>query len=449
MLTANLLAKKRDGHELTDDEIRFLIDGFCRNEVADYQMSAFAMAVCVRGMVPRETATLTKAMLESGERLPREPSGDRPRVDKHSTGGLGDKVSLILAPLLAACGVHVPMVSGRGLGLTGGTLDKLEALPGFNCNLSAEESSKVLQDVGAFIVSASEKIAPADRRLYALRDVTGTVESVPLITASILSKKLSAHLDALVMDVKLGSGAFMKTADHASRLATSLETVGTQAGLPTSVVISEMDQPLGCAVGNANEVNESVAILSARRRDEPQIERVRELTVILCSKLLVQVGVAADEAQATEQLCNALDSGAAMERFEKMIAAQGARWKEDLAVAPGQVLTSPMSGCVASVDCQQIGSAVVAMGGGRRRVDDKINPAVGIEMKVQIGQMVQQGQPLLSIHPHAGDKTDYLDALKDAVHLSEEVVPENALVIERLREGFFKGVLQSSSSLRA
>ena len=215
MLTANLLAKKRDGNALRDEEIRFLIDGFCDGRVADYQMSAFAMAVCLNGMTERETATLTRAMLESGDLLPRQVSGQTPRVDKHSTGGLGDKVSLILAPLLAACGVHVPMVSGRGLGLTGGTLDKLESIPGFRTDLSEQASAAVLRQVGAFIVSASERIAPADRRLYALRDVTGTVESIPLITASILSKKLAANLDALVMDVKVGGAAFMKTLDDA------------------------------------------------------------------------------------------------------------------------------------------------------------------------------------------------------------------------------------------
>ena len=222
MLAANLLARKRDGFELSDEEIRFLVSGFCDGSVADYQMSALAMAICLRGMSHRETATLTQCMLQSGQRLPREPSGDTPRVDKHSTGGLGDKVSLILAPLLACCGVHVPMVSGRGLGISGGTLDKLEAIDGFRTDLSTEEGSRVLREVGAFIVSASETLAPADRKLYALRDVTGTVESVPLITASILSKKLSANLDALVMDVKVGSAAFMKTIDQATALTKSL-----------------------------------------------------------------------------------------------------------------------------------------------------------------------------------------------------------------------------------
>ena len=283
MITANLLVKKREGHELTDEEIRFLVDGFCEGSVADYQMSAFAMAVCLRGMTPREVATLTRAMLESGDVLPRDVSGDTPRVDKHSTGGLGDKVSLILAPLLAACDVHVPMVSGRGLGLTGGTLDKLESIPGFRTDLSPQQSARVLKDVGAFIVSASEAIVPADRRLYALRDVSGTVESIPLITASILSKKLSANLDALVMDVKAGDAAFMKTTGDARALAQSLERVGDEAGLPTTVLVTDMDQPLGKAVGNANEVNESVTVLKADRRDDPSIELVRELTIELCA----------------------------------------------------------------------------------------------------------------------------------------------------------------------
>lgn len=288
MLASTLLAKKREGHALTDEEIRFLIGGFCSGEVADYQMSALAMAICIQGMDSREVLTLTRAMLESGDLLPRGKTGEsRPRVDKHSTGGLGDKVSIILAPLLAACDVDVPMISGRGLGLTGGTLDKLESIDGFQTQLPPDQSLRVLREVGAFIVGASERIVPADRRLYALRDVTGTVESIPLITASILSKKLAANLNALVMDVKTGSGAFMKTQQQATELAESLVRVGRQAGLPTSVILSDMDQPLGQSVGNAVEINESVAVLEGHRGE------VRDLTIELCAELLMQVGVAA------------------------------------------------------------------------------------------------------------------------------------------------------------
>ena len=429
MLAANLLAKKRDGHELSDDEIRFLIDGFCDGSVADYQMSALTMAVCLKGMSPRETATLTRSMLESGDVLPREVSGDTPRVDKHSTGGLGDKVSLILAPLLAACGVHVPMVSGRGLGLTGGTLDKLEAIPGFRTDLSVDQSSRVLQEVGAFIVSASERIAPADQRLYALRDVTGTVESIPLITASILSKKLSASLDALVMDVKVGGAAFMKTLEDAKGLAASLERVGTAAGLPTSVLISDMDQPLGKAIGNANEVNESVAILQGKDAGDPALRGVRDLTVQLCASLLVCVNVAKDHDDAVAILTRALDDGSAMERFEAMIAAQGGRWTGDLPVATGYAVQASQSGYVRHIDCHAIGSTIVSLGGGRRMLGDPIDSSVGVAMYVRIGDRVDRGQPVLDLHCHAEQRNDYVKGLSDAVVLTEQPVPARPLIL--------------------
>lgn len=428
MLTANLIAKKRDGGELVDAEIEFLVSGFCAGTVADYQMSALAMAICLRGMTERETATLTRTMLESGVPLPRGVSGGTPRVDKHSTGGLGDKVSLILAPLLAACGVHVPMVSGRGLGLTGGTLDKLESIEGFRTDLSGEQSGAVLRQVGAFIVSASDSIAPADRKLYALRDVTGTVESIPLITASILSKKLSASLDALVMDVKVGGGAFMKSLSDAKMLATSLQRVGHQAGLPTTALITDMDQPLGKAIGNANEVNESVQILTGSRREDPAIETVRTLTIRLCAELLVSVRVCGDLAEATVRLERALDDGSAMERFERMVAAQGGRLSDQpLPVQSGQPLLSPREGHVERIDCQRIGSAVVAMGGGRRCVGDAIDPSVGIEMLVRVGDRVERGQPVLQIHCPDGQKKEYLDQLSGAVELVDRTVPPRPL----------------------
>ncbi|MCA9137367.1 MAG: thymidine phosphorylase [Planctomycetales bacterium] len=428
MLTVNLLTKKRDGGELTDDEIRFLIDGYCGGSVADYQMSAFAMAVCLQGMSARETASLTRAMLESGDVLSRDVSGQIPRVDKHSTGGLGDKVSIVLAPLLASCGVHVPMVSGRSLGLTGGTLDKLESIPGFRTDLSDCESGRILQQVGAFIVSASQRIAPADRRLYALRDVTGTVESIPLITASILSKKLSANLDALAMDVKVGSAAFMKTLDQARSLSESLVTVGKAAGLPTSVLISEMDQPLGKAVGNAIEVNESVAILQARDRDDPAMSTVRDLTVQLGASLLCSVGVETDPQVARARLGRSLDDGSAMERFEQMVAAQGGKWVGDLDVAPGLSVHATRDGYVEKIDCHAIGSTIVAMGGGRRKLGDRIDPAVGINMQVRIGDRVTQGQPVLDLHCHKAQKNDYVKAMTEAVVLTDHPVDSHPLV---------------------
>lgn len=428
MLTANLLAKKRDGHELDDDEIRFLIEGYCDGSVADYQMSALTMAVCLKGMSGRETTTLTQSMLRSGDRLPRDVSAGIPRVDKHSTGGLGDKVSLILTPLLAACEVHVPMISGRGLGLTGGTLDKLESIPGFRTDLSEDESSAVLKRTGAFIISASKRIAPADRRLYGLRDVTGTVESIPLITASILSKKLAASLDALVMDVKVGGAAFMKNLSDAQALAESLQSVGNAAGLPTSVLLSDMDQPLGKAIGNAIEVNESVAILQGRHRSDAALEGVRELTIELGARLLCSVNVADDHAQAISRLSHAIDNGSAMQHFEHMVAAQGGRWEGDLDIAQSYSVEAPRDGFVKAFDCHKIGSTIVALGGGRRRLGDSIDPAVGITMHVRIGDRVQPGQPLLDLHCPPTRRNDYVKELSGAVVLSEQPVPARPLL---------------------
>ncbi len=435
MLAATLLEKKRDGQALSGEEIRFLIDGFCRGEVADYQMSAFTMAVCLKGMEPGEVTALTLAMLESGEVLPRlargdrsnecaRPRSDRPRVDKHSTGGLGDKVSLILAPLLACCGVDVPMISGRGLGLTGGTLDKLEAIEGFRTALSVDASSKVLQEVGAFIVGASDNVAPADRRLYALRDVTGTVESIPLITASVLSKKLAANLDALVMDVKVGGGAFMKTPDRAGQLADSIVRVGRQAGLPTSAIVSDMDQPLGSAVGNAIEVNEAVDVL---RGSGP--EEVGELTVQLGAKLLLEVGLVGDHQQACEKLRRTLDKGLAMEKFEQMIHAQGGTLRCPLQLAPTHEVIAHRSGYLRSLDCTAIGRAVVAMGGGRRRVDDSIDPSVGISLHVRVGDPIEQGQRILTAHYHSDADCNYLEVLENAAEIVADSVSPRPLIL--------------------
>lgn len=426
MIASTLLAKKRDGSALTDDEIRFLIDGFCRGEVADYQISALAMAICLRGMDTREIATLTGVMLESGDRLPRlSADGTRPRVDKHSTGGLGDKVSLILAPMLAACDVDVPMISGRGLGLTGGTLDKLEAIEGFQTQLTVDQSSQVLRDVGTFIIGASQRIAPADQKLYAIRDVTGTVESIPLITASILSKKLAANLDSLVMDVKTGSAAFMKSESQAIELARSLVSVGSQAGLPTIAILSDMDQPLGKAIGNAVEVNEAVEVLRG------QSGVVRELAIELGAALLVSVAKVACLDDGRQRLAEAIDRGYAMERFERMVDAQGGRLKYPLSLATATEITAPRSGYVARYDCYAIGQAIVAMGGGRRKTDDAIDHRVGLSVHRRIGQPIERGEPILTLYCHSGNASDYAKTLMSAVEIDSAPVPERSLVLQR------------------
>lgn len=424
MLTVSLLAKKRDGHELSEAEVRFLVDGYCAGDVTDYQMSAFAMAVCINGMTPGEISILTTTMLESGDRLPRV--SDRPRVDKHSTGGLGDKVSLILAPLLACCDVDVPMISGRGLGRTGGTLDKLDAIPGFQTELSSQRTAEILRDVGTFIVGADQRIAPADRKLYALRDVTGTVESVALITASILSKKLAASLDALVMDVKVGSGAFMPSIQQARLLAASLMRVGQQSGLPTSVLITDMDQPLGRAVGNAIEVREAIAVL---RGDGPN--EVRELTVELCADVLVRVGGATDLEAARARLNRTLDEGFALERWERMVRAQGGDSSASLEVAPQSDVVAARSGFVSKVDCISIGEAVIAMGGGRRRKEDQIDARVGVSVLTRVGNEVACGQPILAVHCPPGSAVDYVERLSKAIEISEEPVHLRSIILER------------------
>ncbi len=425
MLTASLIAKKRNGRELSDEEIRFLIDGFCDGSVADYQMTALAMAICLRGMTRAETASLTTAMWKSGISAPRR--GNKPRVDKHSTGGLGDKVSLVLAPLLASCGVNVPMISGRGLGITGGTLDKLESIPGFRTNWTLDDAERLLQQTGVYIISAGPEIAPADRRLYALRDVTGTVESIPLITASILSKKLSASLDALVMDVKVGSGAFMKTTEDAIALARSLVDIGTAAGLPTRAILSDMDQPLGHALGNAIEVNEALDVL---RGEGPPA--VRELTMKLAAEALTAVGVTTSLGSANQLLEKNLDGGAAFEVFQHMVRSQGGSLDRPLAIAQDHVVLADRPGYVAGIDCRLLGETVVRLGGGRRNADDSIDPTVGISIQVSVGELADVGQILMRVYAPATRVSEYLVTLRDAIRWSETAVPSRQLVLSKL-----------------
>lgn len=426
MLCTQLIRQKRDGGQLDADQWHELIDGFCDGSVSQAQMAAMAMAICIRGLSSRETADLTAEMLASGTRLPRVT--DRPRVDKHSTGGLGDKVSLILAPLLASAGCDVPMISGRGLGRTGGTLDKLEAIEGFQTSLSIDQSSDILKQVGAFIIGADDAIAPADRKLYALRDVTATVESVGLITASILSKKLAASLDTLVMDVKVGSGGFMPELKDARTLARSLVDVAAKSKLPTRAVLSDMDQPLGGAIGNAIEVNESIRIL----RNEPLDERVatvRQLTVRLAAHPIVEVELAEDIEAAERILNQKLDSGHAMETFEKMVVAQGGRSSELIPLESEHVITSGSSGYVQKIDCPSIGDSVILAGGGRRRGDEKLNHRVGVEILVRIGDRVETGQPILKTYE---DADSMQSQARSWIHLSEKPVSAVPLILETI-----------------
>jgi thymidine phosphorylase len=393
-----IIARLRRGEPPSPEELRWFAAGLADGRVSDAQAGAFAMGVCLRGLGEAGRIALTEGMRDSGDVLAWRL--DRPVVDKHSTGGLGDAVSLLLAPALAACGVAVPMISGRGLGHTGGTLDKIEAIPGVTAQIDEEKLRAVVGTVGCAIVGATGRIAPADRRLYAIRDVTGTVESIDLITASILSKKLAAGLEALVLDVKCGSGAFMKTEAEARALAEALVTAANGAGCRTAALITDMDEPLCPALGNAVEVALCMEILSGNRAAAP---RLHDLTVALGGRLLALIGGA--EGEGEEKIRAALDTGQAMERFARMVAALGGPpdmaedWRTHLPAAPviGEVLARE-AGFVTAFDGEALGLVVVAMGGGRRVETDRIDPAVGLTGVVRLGARVEKGQPLATIH---------------------------------------------------
>ncbi len=390
MNVARIIADKRDGKELTNAQIEHLISGFAKAEIPEYQMAAFAMAVFFQGMTPDETLTLTRCMIDSGERLD-WPAG-KPRVDKHSTGGIGDKVSIPLAPMLACCGVDVPMISGRGLGATGGTLDKLESIPGFRAELSLDEFRSVVNWNGCAIASASANLAPADKRFYALRDVTATVPSVPLITASILSKKVAEGIGCLVLDVKWGSGAFMKTLDEARLLARSLVSVGNGMGVKTSAVITDMNQPLGRMIGNSVEIDESIDILNGEGPPD-----VTELTLELAAELLVAAGVSAKDTLAREALQRSIDTGAALAKLKEMVHSQGGDLDAARARAATHELKSAEAGFVGRVNAERLGLAVIEMGGGRKKMGDKIDHSVGIEFLVRIGDRVEKEQTIAKL----------------------------------------------------
>lgn len=423
MNPARLIAAKRDGCELTREDLGDLIRGFVTGDVSDSQMSAFAMAVYFRGMTDDETAAITQEMLASGVTMT-HPAGAAV-VDKHSTGGVGDKTSLILAPLLASCGLRVPMISGRGLGPTGGTLDKLESIPGFRTDLSIDELSAIVSDVGCVITGATADLVPADRKLYALRDVTATVPSIPLITASIMSKKLAESLDALVLDVKFGSGSFMKTRDQATDLARSLVRVGSLSGLTTTALITDMNQPLGRMCGNAVEVAESLEVLSGGGPDD-----VRELTVALGAELLaVTDGRSAEEA--TQVLNRKLDSGEARKLFEKMVTAQGGHLDHDRPVAPETLVESPKVGCVSAIDTESLGLTIIELGGGRQRPGDIIDHSAGIEVLVRIGETVERGQPLLRVFGH--DVSPAINgSLREAFQIGDSETRPRPLIVDRV-----------------
>ena len=402
----DVIRKKRDGLELTVEEIEALVNAYTAGSVPDYQVSAWLMAVLWRGMTRPETAALTDAMLHSGEVLDFSSLRLR-KVDKHSTGGVGDKTSLVLAPMVAAAGVAVPMISGRGLGHTGGTLDKLEAIPGFNVNLPVGEFRRVLELCGCAMIGQTAEIAPADRKLYALRDVTGTVESPYLICASIMSKKLAEGIDALVLDVKTGSGAFMKNEKDAAFLAELMVETGERMGKKVMALITDMDQPLGNMIGNALEVVEVVEVLRGAGPED-----LRELCLHLGGWMLYLGGACKSVAEGNQISTQLISSGKALERFRQMIELQGgdARVVDDTKRLPQaqhsmQVL-SAKAGYVSSMHCEQIGTAGVILGGGRERKEDAVDPAVGIVLHKKVGVQVEAQEPLATIYYNSEPRAD-------------------------------------------
>jgi thymidine phosphorylase len=417
----DVIRAKRDGHVLTDEQIDWVVDAYTRGVVADEQMSALAMAIFLNGMESSETARWTRAMVLSGDRLSLDV--DRPTVDKHSTGGVGDKITLPLAPLVAACGAAVPQLSGRGLGHTGGTLDKLESIPGWRAQLSLDEIAAQLSSVGAVVCAATEGLAPADRKLYALRDVTSTVESIPLIASSIMSKKIAEGAEALVLDVKVGSGAFMKTLPQARSLAAALVSIGIDHGLKISAMLTGMSVPLGIAVGNAVEVAESVDVLRGGGPAD-----VVELTVALAREMLSLAGITTDPAEV-------LASGKAYETWERMIRAQGGDPDAPLPVgAHKHVVTAPEDGVLSELDAYAVGVAAWRLGAGRARKEDPVQAGAGVLCLAKPGDRVSAGQPLLELRTDTPDAVPYaLEALEGGYAISDSAVEPGPLVIDIIR----------------
>jgi len=429
----DVIRKKRDGGELSRGEIDYLVNSYTAGDIPDYQVSAWLMAVVLRGMTRPETAALTEAMLHSGEVLDLSSLAAK-KVDKHSTGGVGDKTSLVLAPLAAAAGVAAPMISGRGLGHTGGTLDKLEAIPGFNVNLPVAQFRRVLESCGCAMIGQTAEIAPADRKLYALRDVTGTVESPYLICASIMSKKLAEGIDGLVLDVKTGSGAFMKSEKDAAFLAELMVETGVRMGKQVVALITDMDQPLGCMMGNALEVVEAVEVLRGEGPDD-----LRELCLELAGWMLHLGGVADTVAAGKKQSENLIASGKAFDRFRQMVELQGGdpRTIDDPKKLPQArhttIVSSSRNGYLTSLQCEQVGTACVILGGGRERKEDSVDPAVGIVLHKKVGDAVSAGEPLATIHSNAEERLARAQPLLvESYQISDKPVSEKRPLIHRV-----------------
>ena len=435
MLFTDVIIKKRDGGELSDTEIQFFVDGLADSSLPAEQVSSLAMAIFLNSMSFEEAGKLTLAMANSGTVLDWSQADlDGPVIDKHSTGGVGDKVSFLLAPIAAACGCYVPMISGRGLGHTGGTTDKAECIPGYNATPDFDTFRNTVRKIGCAIIGQTADLAPADRRLYAIRDVTGTVESVPLITASILSKKIAAGLQGLVMDVKVGNGAFMETTERARELAKSVIKTAAKAGLTTHALITDMNEVLGTTAGNALEIEESVLYLRNERRDA----RLDDVTLSLCAEMLVVGGIETDRDKARDLCAESVTSGRAAEKFGRMVSALGGpsdfveHYDKYLAKAP-VIRSVHASGIVTAIDTRAIGNAIIELGGGRRIVGEKLDLSVGFERIAAIDTKVDEATPLAVIH--AASEADAVVAernLRAAVTLDDTMHAERPVVLEIL-----------------
>ena len=429
MLMTDLIAKKRDGGTLSTEEIRFMIDGYVRGEIADYQMSAMCMAIYFRGMTDRETLDLTMEMMHSGDVV--DLSGiEGIKADKHSTGGVGDKTSLILCPMVAACGLRVAKMSGRGLGHTGGTLDKLESFPGYNISIGEKRFLDNVNRIGIAIMGQTADLVPADKKLYALRDVTGTVPSIPLIVSSIMSKKLASGTDVIVLDVKCGSGAFMKTEAQAHELARGLTRIGKLAGRKCAAVITDMNQPLGCAVGNALEVKEAISVLRGETKGD-----LLELCLTLGSCLLIQAGYTEDEDTARKLLQESIDSGKALNKLAELVDAQDGEARDvydtsRLPLAPVQLeVPSEAEGYISRIECEKVGLISMHLGGGRAAKEDSIDLSVGLVLHKKVGDKVAKGESLATIHAPTMEKAqEAAESLRACCTFSAEPVRRPAFI---------------------
>ncbi len=429
-----IIEKKRDGHALTDEEIRFFINGYTDGSIPDYQMSAMAMAIYLKGMTPEEIAVLTDTMMRSGS-LVDTSSINLPKVDKHSTGGIGDKVSLILAPLAACCGLAIPMISGRGLGITGGTLDKLESIPGFTTGLSETDFIETMHKCGFSMIGQTGEIAPADKKLYALRDVTGTVASIALITASIMCKKMAEGIDSLVLDVKWGTGAFMRTVEDATALAESMVRVGKAMNKGMVALLTDMNQPLGRTAGNALEVVESMECLQGQHAGED----LMNITLALTAEMLVLGGKAPNTVEALKILNAKIDSGEAFEKFKEMAAIQGADVSalDDLSKLPQASIIreykAPTAGFLSKVDAESIGRAVLVLGGGRQKTDDTIDYAVGTSGLAKIGDEVKADDTLVTVHANSEEKlVQAMTYIEQAFAIEDTPITAPTAVVARI-----------------